>query len=286
MDAYSFFAGDFMCLIREFPIEVLSRRKIQKQKRMPDSNHLTDEGLSTYVGQIVSFYVKPEIDRRKSIHGITDDYALYAFQIVINMHGPTEVRLNEEIKGLFNVDSLGDISAQELFQRRTEVKNITKFKLLKEDADSAHVTFANISNDLQFFRFDYRYNTLKRLRAFNTSKEFLTTAEGALYASNFRAFHENLFTAMECAISALLMFLPDSAYLNTKTHDAWKTRINLWAHNGNVDHAFVDLFNTLHKNRQTARYGEFKMIESEARSMFETAKLFYIFVERSIPEVA
>lgn len=230
-------------------------------------------------------YVVPEIKVRLEKKPIPENLEVKAFQIFINMSKPVEVLLNSEIRGVVKFKSQKQVQAGETISIGA-IESIGQFILLEDDANSAHVTYISLPNDSTFLSFNFRYNGLLRWERLKTAQEFNAAAKYALENKFFRAFHENTFAAMESAISALLIAIPDTNYLTSRKHNAWHTRINKWGQLGNVDLKYVELFNQLSQDRGTARYSfeKFQMDEVEVKQIADTCHLFLEFVEGSMTE--
>lgn len=246
-------------------------------------NTLHDEAFERYLKQVNEFYVSPELAKRTQNGSLRDNFTLTSFQVVISLDKPVEVRFNNEVKGVLNIEPKESLSFGDLVPA-DKIESIKGFKLLKEDANSAHVTYISLPNGSSFLTSDYRYNTLIRKDRLDTSIEFLEAARSALNSSHYRAFHKNLFASMEAGIAALLTSLPDKTYLNTKTHDSWKARINKWGQLGNVNKQFVKLFNRLAQDRNRARYGKFTIDWHKAAEMIALARQFLETIKTTIQE--
>jgi len=246
---------------------------------------LNDEALNRFITQMQEAYLFPEIKSRLEKKLISEDLEVKAFQILINMNKPVEVLLNSEIRGVVKFKSQKQVQAGETININA-IESIGQFILLEADANSAHITYIALPDDLTFLSFSFRYNGLLRWERFKTAKEFNTAAKYALENKLFRAFHENTFAAMESAISALLIAIPDRSYLTSRKHNAWHTRINKWGQLGNVDLKYVELFNQLSQDRGAARYSfeEFQMNDAEVKQITDTCHSFLEFVEGSMTE--
>ena len=85
--------------------------------------------------------------------------------------------------------------------------------------------------------------------------QFLDAALSAKERGHAGPAVDNLFSACELASKAELIIHRNPA-ASSKRHGPVASEINRWAGLGNIDAAFVDLFNRLSQQRQNARYGD------------------------------
>jgi uncharacterized protein (UPF0332 family) len=120
------------------------------------------------------------------------------------------------------------------------------------DADAGHFTAVAV-NDRWFMSFDFRRNKLTAAMLIQKAEEFCAIAEHALSQQHFAPAIDNLFSACELAAKAQLI---THAVVrgDVKKHGPIHSGINFWGKLGNVDREFVEMFNKLFRNRESARY--------------------------------
>lgn len=219
-------------------------------------------------------YIEPEIHRREKREDWSKNTKIYQFQVIMHVGKKDEIRLNSEVKikakGKINKsvkkDDVIDIN---------DLVSIEELRPLEQDEDAGHISGIFI-RDSWFLSFDFTRNKARKRRALATAREFLSSARAALDLSNYRAFHENLFEAMEKAIIATLLFIPDPRFLNAKKHSFWQSNINMWKDSSIIDEQYVKLFNELSDDRNKARYSyeEFIIVPEKAQKMFSQANDF------------
>ena len=101
--------------------------------------------------------------------------------------------------------------------------------------------------------FDFRQNKLMASNLVKRAEEFCNIAEHALSQQHFGPAIDNLFSSCELAAKARLI---TAAVVSSdaKTHGTICSGINRWSKLGNVDREFVEMFNRLSRDRESARY--------------------------------
>lgn len=245
-----------------------------------------DEMMSRFFNQTIETFIKPEIENRRKKGKIDDGFELRGFQIIMNLGQASEVRLNKEIKIAADVKVNKSVKKGDLI-RIKDVTGFHGFMLTKDDENAGHITGIIIDGSW-ILSFNFQRNTQIRQEILDTAEEFLKAAESSFKRAHYKAFHENLFSAMEAAVKATLIFLPDENLLSIKKHSPWKTKINLWNKQGNINADYVDLYNSLFKNRNKARYSHepFIMKKRTARKMLKLATEFISELKESLPKIA
>jgi hypothetical protein len=197
---------------------------------MQFSNEFNDN----FFKHISELYIDPEIDRRKQAGSLSDDFALYAVQVIRNHEGPVEVRFNNEVSayvvGTFAkpVSNGDEVSISEL-------ETITDVELTDRDPNAGHVTLL-IHNGSWVGRFDLRYNASRSRDHLSTAREFLDAASVSLAKGHLRSMLDNLFSATELMAKGVLL-LHDESMLSSKKHCRVSTRFNQWGTSGTLIHA-------------------------------------------------
>jgi uncharacterized protein (UPF0332 family) len=202
--------------------------------------------------QMFRLYVEPEIKRRQSSRSLPDQFLVVKVQVLFFDGRPSEVRLNDEVKISLVIKAPRAIQAGEAISL-SEIQHIEASELDLPDADAGHFTAIAFNNQWLIF-FDFRQNKLKASNLVERADQFCASAEHALGQEHLGPAIDNLFSACELAAKARLI---TSAMVRSdaKSHGSIHSRINIWGKLGNVDRAFVEMFNELSRNREAARYG-------------------------------
>jgi hypothetical protein len=225
----------------------------------------------------------PEVERRRVAGQLGQDFQVWAAQAVMNVGQPTVVRLNEEIKALLKVKLDRDVTKGDP-ALWSDLKDIQDLELGSTDANAGHLTVIR-SGPGWFLAFDFRYNANRANDLLDAAREFAKTAEEAWLAERLRAFAENLFAAVELAVKATLLTLPDEDLLKTKRHGVISGKYNRWAKVGNAEKAHAKLLNRLAELRDAARYVSrpFTLSPDEGNGMLEGARSILADAELRIP---
>lgn len=240
-------------------------------------SHAEPEPSSVFQ-QIIDIYVGPEIERRRAAGRLPRNFTLHAAQLICSADAaPNQIRLNDEVQAIALVrwnkavrKELGD----PVF--RHEVEGIETIVLPEtEDPNCGHATLLRFGAQW-YVAFDFRYNRGRSRELLAKAEQFRSAATRAHAAAEWSAFAYNLFTAMELAAKAELLVAPDQTLLRVKSHKTVHSRINKWAHLGNVDLEHVTAFNELARLRQDAAYSmeRFVMSADRAADLLEAVVAF------------
>jgi hypothetical protein len=118
-------------------------------------SQLSKEFNDNFFKQIFKVYIDPEIERRRQAGSLSDDFTLYAVQVIMNHDGPIEVRLNDEVNayivGTFT-KPVSDADAVSI----GDMDTITDVELTDSDPNAGHVTLV-VHKGSWVGRFDFRY---------------------------------------------------------------------------------------------------------------------------------
>ncbi len=151
----------------------------------------------------------------------------------------------------------------------TELEDVTAFRLLEDDhPNCAHITLVRLQ-ERWIIGFDFQYNKELSAKHVQAARDFYEVAKFALERGSLRPFVDNLFSAAELAVKALLLSIPDPSIRNSKKHEMLTSRFNRFASLGNIDPEPRDAFNRLFKLRLTARYleGDLSMDKEDGRKL-------------------
>lgn len=197
----------------------------------------------------VSF--SPEIRKRRDAGALAEDFVLWAAQLIQPHEGPSSVRLNEEVRGVAHVRTSREVEEGDTVLVR-DLENFEYFDLLDEELDSGHFTiFWNGSGWVGSF--DFRAARAKCLALVEKALTFVTAARLSAAENLAEPAVDNLHTASENLAKVRLILTHRDAH-KWKSHGAVSSAINQEGKLGNVDPAFLDLFNRLANIRSHAKY--------------------------------
>lgn len=240
---------------------------------LPDLNdQMGKEGADYLVQQAIDLWFQPDLERRKEAGLIGDDFRVRAAQALFPPEGGAIVRFNDEVHGIAQVKATRPVEkGGEVYE--SDLDGLVQFDLLEEDLDHGHFTMLKGQNG-----WGVAFNFLTR-RTF--CLQLVQSARGHLDAARFLSERgtiapsvDNLFSACELASKAHLI-LHHMLRKPVKTHGPIQSGINQWAKLGNIDAAFVKLFNRLGQLRPGCRYeaddsprtlltvSDFELVEAE-----------------------
>jgi uncharacterized protein (UPF0332 family) len=231
---------------------------------------------------ISELYIDPEIERRKQAGSLSDDFAPYAVQVIMNHDGPIEVRFNSEVSA-YVVGTFAKPFSDGDEVSISDLETITDIELTDRDPNAGHVTLL-IHNESWVGRFDFRYNASRSRDHLSTARQFLDAASVSLAKGHLRPMLDNLFSATELMAKGVLL-LHDESMLSSKKHGRVSTRFNQWGHLGNTDPRFTGLLNKLSSLRSSARYleRELNITTEEAQDMLAVAEVMFKDTEIRVP---
>lgn len=204
--------------------------------------------------QMFQFPFGPEIRRRMVEGRIDGSFELRRAQFVQRENAPSEVRLNDEIRGELAVRVDRDVSENDSVYVQ-DLDGVEDFDLHPDERDAGHFTlFCTTKGQWRGF-FDFRMWRSEVGKLLDVAGEFLALAKFSFDKGLERASIDTLFTACEHVANAHLMLHRHPGIRSSKKHGATHSAINRWSRLGNVDRAFTKLFNRLTKDRNPARYG-------------------------------
>lgn len=226
--------------------------------------------------QFMDLFVTPDIQRRQNIDELPKPLDLRAAQIIFYPDGrKPQVRINSEVKAIREVklkNGLSKKAGEPIYAH--EIEGLGKINLSEEDdPDCGHATLVRIGNSWTI-AFDFRYNKALSKKHIETAQQFFESAEFSFKKKNWSPFIDNLFSASELLVKAILFSKPDPKFMKKATHAAIQTRYNKFADLGNVKVEYKNTFNKLSGLRDRARYlkGNFSISEEEASVFLDTIR--------------
>lgn len=229
---------------------------------------------SRFVTHFIERWINPEIQRRRDAKILSDDFNLFAAQVIMNFDKPTEVRLNEEVRAKVHGTFLRPFEKGAQVSI-AELDSVTGIELTSHDPNAGHLTMLLYKGDW-LVAFDFRYNAAICSDHLATARGFLDAARFSLNHQHLRVAIDNLYSATELmAKSSLLMY--DKAILASKTHGVIHARFNKSGHLGNVSPQYTDLLNQLEGLRAAAKYfrGQFDLTNDKVEELLRVAEEMY-----------
>jgi HEPN domain-containing protein len=217
---------------------------------------------------MMELWIKPEIEKRQNENLISKPFKLNAAQVIFFPDGrKPQILLNREIKAIANVKLRKGVKKEKgdlIYEN--EIEGIHSIRIPEDvDPDSGHITVIKLM-DNWILSFDFIYNKEFSKKHIENGNQFLDLAKIALSKKYWGAFIDNLFSAAELFVKALLLFHPDPRLRTKDTHKLIHSRYNRFANLGNVPVEQKNVFNKLTSARRDARYlkSELQISENEA----------------------
>lgn len=217
-----------------------------------DPNPVDTEAMGRRIlEQAFEIWINPEIERRRTEGNLTDEFVLRAAQRLQRPDGVNEVRINEEVRGIAFVRDVSDRGLGDPVYY-SDLNELETFDLLEEDLDCGHWTVI-WTGTRWLTSFNFLSNRGRCLDLLGKARQFLEAACAARDLGHAAVAVDTLFSACELASKAELV-ASHLLELDTRKHAAIATKLNSWRKLGNIDGAFVDLFNRLGRIRGLYRY--------------------------------
>lgn len=219
------------------------------------NSHITESSFSDNTFKnLITIYFDPEIDRRKKVSLIPENFELLAAQALIFPDDRKNIiRLNDEVCAKVKLKEGVNHSASDFFPNAEDIESID----INEDEylDCGHIIIIRFKNCFQL-KFDFIYNKKRCNALLKNSLEFLATAKFALENDYLNSFIDNAFSAFELLAKANLLLEANKSVQGKTNHKAVNTNFNLRFKNSLLQEE-VDLrqiFNKLSEERRNARY--------------------------------
>jgi len=243
---------------------------------------MDEEIKKRFFQQINDFWITPEIEKRKNLNRLPNDFKLRSVQIIFSLdRGWNKVRLNEEVKAIARSKINRSIKKGETVYEN-DIDNIEKIELTDDDKNCAHITLLLFKNNW-VVSFDFKYNKNRIKEHIDASKEFYESAKDSLGKDRLRPFFECAFASAELSAKAILLTLPDKNILYGKNHEDRINQFKNWTELGNAPKEHSDVLTRLKSLRSSARYlcsTEFRKENSD--KIVQTLKEMIEFAEKNI----
>lgn len=220
---------------------------------MADEEVIEPQGWERTFKQMYDGWFSPEIERRRNAGSLAQPFHLHIAQALFPPDGATQILLNEEVRGKASFKANRPIEKGEQILT-TDLELIEKYELPDELLDNGHFTIIRVG-ERWGMHFNYLSGRAKAKDMLELAKEFLTASIKSAESGHSGPAVDNLYSASELASKAELI-LHRSQAGTAKNHKAVASSINAWAKLGNIDAAFVALFNKLGQQRPNARYSD------------------------------
>jgi hypothetical protein len=244
---------------------------------------LPEEGSQRLLKQVFDIWLTPEIERRRSTGKLSDYFQVRKAQVVFEMDAPVTVRLNEEVRAIWTVRATRAIAKGESVSVG-DFSEIVSVDLTDNDPNAGHITIL-LHQGTWWITWNTRYNAGRISDSIAAATEFLTAARSAMGRHHFRAFTDNLFSAVELLAKAELFSTSDKQLLHAKTHSFVKGRFNHLTKWDDVQTDFAKLLNQLESMREQAKYGfkPYTLSVHEAHSLVCRAEKMFESVTSRAP---
>lgn len=202
--------------------------------------------------QVMDIWVKPEIERRKKIGKMGENFEITKVQIIFSLNKKNRVRLNEQVKAIVKCKANKQINKGETVYEK-DLDKIENIKLTDDDVNCAHITLLLFRNNW-IISFDARYNKEIIKEHIKASKEFYESAKENSEKGRLRPFFENAFASSELSAKSVLLALPNKKILTGRNHKDRLDGFRNWADLGNVKIEFSETLSKLSGLRDSARY--------------------------------
>jgi hypothetical protein len=199
--------------------------------------------------QQVSF--GPEIRRRIENGDLPDDFFLWAAQLLQPHDDKALIRLNEEVRGVSYLRTGRPFEKGDPVLR-SDLANLEYFDLVDDELDCGHFTIFWTGSSW-VGAFDFRAGRAKCLSLIEKALAFVAAARLSMKEGLAEPSIDTLHTACELLAKTRLILGHIPAH-EWKSHGSIKSAINKEGRLGNIDPAFLSLFNRLFEIRQHAKY--------------------------------
>ena len=212
---------------------------------------LSEEGALRMLQQAFDLWVHPEVQKRKNSGALPKQFQLTMAQRIQFPDGRISVRLNDEVRGVASIRSSRQMQAGDSISL-ADMAGIEQFDIPDDELDAGHLTMIWTGSSW-FVSFNFLSNRAKCRSLLEKASEFLDVAKIAKDRNSPTVAVDTLFSACEL-ISKAALVSASVISIDVKTHGQIASKINHWRKLGNVEGAFVDLFNKLNNLRPRFRY--------------------------------
>lgn len=218
----------------------------------PDDKYESLKGWDRTFAHVWDLFFGPELQRRRDAGTIPEGFSLYMAQVLFPPEGKSRVLLNQEVQGEALMRAPRPISRGDQLYI-SDLAHIERFDLPDDLLDNGHFTIIRHEDGWRM-HFNFLSGRAKAKDMLDLAEQYLHASKDSRARGHVGPSIDNLFSAAELASKAELILHRNNA-VNSKKHGRVASAINAWAKLGNIDAAFVALFNKLGQQRPAARYG-------------------------------
>lgn len=208
-------------------------------------------GWTRTLVQMQQICFTPEIRRRKDAGVLPEEFLLWAAQMIQPHEGEQILRLNDEVRGVPYLRAGRPMENGEQIHL-SDLANLETFDLHDDELDCGHFTiFWTGANWVGAF--DFRAGRAKCLSLIEKALKFISAAKLAANNGLAEPAVDTLHTACELIAKSRLILSHHPAH-KWKSHSSVQSAINREGRMGNIDAAFLALFNRLSDDRSHAKY--------------------------------
>lgn len=196
---------------------------------------------------------KPEVERRLAAGLVDKDFLLHTAQLLQPPGKKSRVLFNEEVRGVALMRAPRPIQKGDPILL-ADISHVEQYDLPEDLLDCGHFTMFR-SAEGWLMCFNFLSGRAKARDMLKLASQFLDAAKESGRRDHAGPAVDNLFSASELIAKAELI-LHRSRAAEAKSHGIIASEINQWAQLGNIDAAFVALFNKLRRQRPNARYSD------------------------------
>lgn len=211
------------------------------------------EGWDRTFAQMWEIAFAPELEKRKAAGLIGDDFHLYLAQLLQPPEEEDRILFNEEVRGIALMRAPRDVKQDEQ-ATLADLANIEQFDLPDDLLDCGHFTIIRAGEGWRMV-FNFLSGRAKARDMLELADQYLQASIQSGQQGHSGPAVDNLYSSSELVSKAELI-LHRSKAAKAKTHGPIASEINAWARMGNIDQAFVALFNKLGQQRPNARYSD------------------------------
>lgn len=209
------------------------------------------EGAQRLMQQAFELWITPEVTRRQALGELPTPFDIRAAQRLQWPNGRIEVRLNDEVRGVGLVRANRAVDKGDTVYL-SDLEGLESFDLPEEELDAGHWTLL-FTGERWFVGFNFLSNRARCADLLKKAGDFVATAREARAAGRAAVAVDTLFSACELVAKAQLV-ASHIIELDSTSHKNIANQLNRWRSMGNVEGAFVDIFNRLGQLRPRYRY--------------------------------
>lgn len=193
----------------------------------------------------------PEIRQRLDAGTLPADFFLWGAQLLQPHDGERVIRLNQEVRGVTGLRTGRPIEEGEQVQL-SDFAGLEYFDLHDDELDCGHFTIL-WTGSAWVGSFDFRAGRAKCLALIEKALKFVAATRLSMKDTLAEPCIDTLHTACELLAKTRLILGHHPAH-KWRSHDSVSSAINKERSMGNIDPAFIDLFNRLSNIRSLAKY--------------------------------